>query len=202
MQRAASYVNPERIRAKQFKRHYQQLRLLRTRLGRLIRDIHRKIADHAELEAASSASRPRSSPPMPAPGEASSYSMPRRCRATRMTTTRSLPSSMPPRSSPAARSSAPMSTRATAATARPIRTASSSPVRSAASSGSSSANCAAVRPSKPSLATAPRPLLPQGPRGRRRQRHPHRCRLQPPPRSRLAEQSAALPGHNLATHGN
>ena len=37
--------------AKQFKRHHRQLRLLRTRLGRLIRDIRRKIADQAELEA-------------------------------------------------------------------------------------------------------------------------------------------------------
>jgi IS5 family transposase len=38
--------------AKQFKRHHRQSRLLRTRLGRLIRDIRRKIADQAELEAA------------------------------------------------------------------------------------------------------------------------------------------------------
>jgi transposase, IS5 family len=38
--------------AKQFKRHRRQLRLLRTRLGRLIRDIRRKIAGQAELEAA------------------------------------------------------------------------------------------------------------------------------------------------------
>jgi len=38
--------------AKQFKRHHRQLRLLRTRLGRLIRDIRRKIADQTELEAA------------------------------------------------------------------------------------------------------------------------------------------------------
>jgi IS5 family transposase len=38
--------------AKQFKRHHRQLRLLRTRLGRLIRDIRRKIAGQAELEAA------------------------------------------------------------------------------------------------------------------------------------------------------
>ena len=37
--------------AKQFKRHQRQLRLLRTRLGRLIRDIRRKIAGNAELEA-------------------------------------------------------------------------------------------------------------------------------------------------------
>jgi transposase, IS5 family len=38
--------------AKQFKRHRRQLRLLRSRLGRLIRDIRRKIAGRPELEAA------------------------------------------------------------------------------------------------------------------------------------------------------
>lgn len=38
--------------AKQFKRHHRQLRLLRTRLGRLIRDIRRKIAGRPEFEAA------------------------------------------------------------------------------------------------------------------------------------------------------
>lgn len=38
--------------AKQFNRQRRQLRILRTRLGRLIRDIRRKIAGHAELEAA------------------------------------------------------------------------------------------------------------------------------------------------------
>jgi IS5 family transposase len=38
--------------AKQFKRHRRQLRILRTRLGRLIRDIRRKIAGKADLEAA------------------------------------------------------------------------------------------------------------------------------------------------------
>jgi transposase, IS5 family len=38
--------------AKQFKRHHRQLRLLRTRLGRLIRDIRRKIAGRPELETA------------------------------------------------------------------------------------------------------------------------------------------------------
>jgi transposase, IS5 family len=36
--------------AKQFKRHHRQLRLLRSRLGRIIRDIRRKIAGKAELE--------------------------------------------------------------------------------------------------------------------------------------------------------
>jgi IS5 family transposase len=38
--------------AKQFKRHRRQLSLLRTRLGRLIRDIRRKIAGQVELETA------------------------------------------------------------------------------------------------------------------------------------------------------
>ena len=37
--------------AKQFKRHHRQLRFLRTRLGRLARDIRRKIAGKHELEA-------------------------------------------------------------------------------------------------------------------------------------------------------
>jgi IS5 family transposase len=38
--------------AKQFKRHHRQLRILRTRLGRLIRDLRRKIAGQEDLEAA------------------------------------------------------------------------------------------------------------------------------------------------------
>ena len=37
--------------AKQFKRYHRELRILRTRLGRLIRDIRRKIAGQADLEA-------------------------------------------------------------------------------------------------------------------------------------------------------
>jgi len=37
--------------AKQFNRHHRQLRLLRTRLGRLIRDIRRKIAGQDQIEA-------------------------------------------------------------------------------------------------------------------------------------------------------
>ena len=37
--------------AKQFKRHRGQLRLLRTRLGRIIRDVRRKIAGRPEIEA-------------------------------------------------------------------------------------------------------------------------------------------------------
>src|ERR1700694_1190294 len=38
--------------AKQFNRHRRQLRILRTRLGRLIRDIHRKIAGKQDIAAA------------------------------------------------------------------------------------------------------------------------------------------------------
>jgi hypothetical protein len=38
--------------AKQFNRYHWQLQLRRTRVGRLIRDIGRKIAGHADLEAA------------------------------------------------------------------------------------------------------------------------------------------------------
>jgi IS5 family transposase len=38
--------------AKQFKRHHRQLRLLRTRLGRIIRDVRRKIAGRTDIEAA------------------------------------------------------------------------------------------------------------------------------------------------------
>ncbi len=145
--------------AKQFKRHRRQLSLLRTRLGRLIRDIRRKIQGRPELEGAfeqplsraaqirfqeqrqrgyklysfhapesnasarakpqrlmSSASKPRSSPPMPAHRVASSCCTPRRCRATRMTATHSARSSTPPRCSPAAESSGPMSIRAIAVT--------------------------------------------------------------------------------------
>jgi hypothetical protein len=44
-----------------------------------------------------------------------------------------------------------------------------------------------------------RPLLSQRPRGRCRQRHPLRCRLQLPPRPRLAEDSLdPNPAHSLA----
>ena len=38
--------------AKQFKRHHRELRLLRTRLGRIIRDIGRKIEGQPGLEQA------------------------------------------------------------------------------------------------------------------------------------------------------
>ncbi len=38
--------------AKQFNRHHRELRFLRTRLSRIIRDIRRKIADQTEVEVA------------------------------------------------------------------------------------------------------------------------------------------------------
>ena len=61
--------------AKQFNRHHRQVRFLRTRLGRLIRDIRRKIAGHEPVEAAfdgplSRASQIRSQQPAPARLEA------------------------------------------------------------------------------------------------------------------------------------
>ena len=37
--------------AKQFNRHRRQVSILRTRLGRLVRDIRRKLAGNADLEA-------------------------------------------------------------------------------------------------------------------------------------------------------
>ena len=47
--------------AKQFNRHRRQLRILRTRLGRLIRDIRRKIAGRQDIEAAFAAPLSRAS---------------------------------------------------------------------------------------------------------------------------------------------
>ena len=182
--------------AKQFKRHHRALRLLRSRLGRIIRDIGRKIEGQPALEEAfaaalsrasqirsqqqrqrgwklysfhapevecigkgkaraptSSASKPRSSPPMPAPPVVSSCCTPRRCRAIHMTDTRSAPLSTPRKSSSAAPSSAAMSTRDIAATTPQTRAACSSPGRNAACSASSNANSDAVPPSRPSSGT-------------------------------------------------
>ena len=183
--------------AKQFNRHHRQLRILRTRLGRLIRDIRRKIAGQRArrggvrsaalarlpdpLAAAAPArlealflprpggrmhrqgqgqralrvrrqgldrhhQRPRPGRPVRAARQGAAGQSLRRPHA-------AAPSSRTPKSSPAARSSAPMSTRDTAATMRPIRAASSSPDRSAASSAPSNANCDAAPPSSPSSAT-------------------------------------------------
>jgi transposase, IS5 family len=50
--RRAAMMAGRYAHAKQFNRHRKQLRLLRSRLGRLIRDIGRKIAGHSELEGA------------------------------------------------------------------------------------------------------------------------------------------------------
>lgn len=47
--------------AKQFKRHHRELRILRTRLGRIIRDIGRKIAGQAAMEEAFAAPLSRAS---------------------------------------------------------------------------------------------------------------------------------------------
>lgn len=47
--------------AKQFNRHRRQLRTLRTRLGRIIRDIHRKIAGQPAFEEAFEWPLPRAS---------------------------------------------------------------------------------------------------------------------------------------------
>jgi IS5 family transposase len=47
--------------AKQFKRHHRELRILRSRLGRIIRDIRRKIVGQADIEAAFAAPLARAS---------------------------------------------------------------------------------------------------------------------------------------------
>ena len=74
--------------AKQFNRHRRQLRILRTRLGRLIRDIRRKIA-------VGKTSRPRSKPRSLAPA--------RSARSSSASAAGSCIPSMPPRSSASAR---------------------------------------------------------------------------------------------------
>ncbi len=50
--RRAAMMAGRYAHAKQFNRHRRQLRFLRSRLGRLIRDIGRKIAGHPDIEAA------------------------------------------------------------------------------------------------------------------------------------------------------
>lgn len=59
--RRAAMMAGRYAHAKQFNRHRRQLRLLRTRLGRLIRDIRRKIAGREEIEAAFEAPLSRAS---------------------------------------------------------------------------------------------------------------------------------------------
>jgi transposase, IS5 family len=49
--KCAAMMTSRYAHAKQFKRHHRQLRLLRSRLGRFIRDIRRKITGRPELEA-------------------------------------------------------------------------------------------------------------------------------------------------------
>ncbi len=133
--------------AKQFNRHRRQLRLLRTRLGRIIRDIRRNIGGKADLEAVFEWPLTRANQIRSQQQRQRGWKL-WRCRETPTMATRSAPSSKPPKGSPDVRSSAPMSTRDIAATMRPIRAASSSPARSAASSASSSANCGADPPSR------------------------------------------------------
>jgi transposase, IS5 family len=50
--KAAAMMAGRYAHAKQFRRHQRQLRILRSRLGRIIRDIRRKIEDHPALEQA------------------------------------------------------------------------------------------------------------------------------------------------------
>ena len=50
--KAAAMMAGRYAHAKQFRRHQRQLRILLSRLGRIIRDIRRKIEDHAALEQA------------------------------------------------------------------------------------------------------------------------------------------------------
>jgi len=59
--RRAAMMAGRYAHAKQFNRHRRQLRLLRTRLGRLIRDIRRKIAGRGDIEAAFQAALSRAS---------------------------------------------------------------------------------------------------------------------------------------------
>jgi IS5 family transposase len=174
--KAAAMMAGRYAHAKQFKRHQRQLRILRSRLGRIVRDIRpsararrsdplpaaapARLASTPRRSSASARARPprhtssESRPPSrPTTGRlpaARLYCTPGHCRTILMTVTPSATSSKTPRHSPAARSSAPMSTRGTAATTHKIPAASSSPVRSAASSVSSSASSVAAPPSNPS----------------------------------------------------
>jgi IS5 family transposase len=224
--------------AKQFNRHRRELRLLRTRLGRIIRDNppqdRRQGRDRGHLRVAADEGQPD---PLPAAapvrlqallvlrpevecigkGNASApYEF--GVKASIVTTNararggqfvlhaRALPGNPydghtlgavigRPKGSPAVRSSAPMSTRDTAATTPPIHAPSSSPARSAACLASSARAPALLgyrsRHRTHEDRRTPRMLLPQGPRGRRRKRQPHRRRSRPSSHPCLAEASLA-----------
>jgi hypothetical protein len=142
------------------------------------------------------------SPPMPALA-ASSRSTPRCCRAIPTTDIRSTASLTPPRSSPVAQSSAPMSTRAIAATTP--QSASRLHLRPEArglwphQTRVASPLCHRGRDRAHENGRPSRPPLSQRPQGQCRQRHSLRCRLQPPPRPRLAEDSVEPnPAHSLS----
>ncbi len=182
--------------AKQFKRHHRELRFLRSRLGRIIRDIGRKIEGQPALEEAFAAALSRASQIRPQQQRQRgwklySFHAPEvECigkgkarapyefgvKASIVTTNARAPggqfvlhaTALPgnpydghtlgavidaTKSSPAAPSSAPMSTRDIAATTPQTRAASSSPGRNAACSASSNASSDAARPSRPSSGT-------------------------------------------------
>lgn len=80
--RRAAMMAGRYAHAKQFKRHQRQLRFLRSRLGRIIRDICRKIEGQPSLEEAPSGEPARSAPSSSASAAGSSIpSMPRRWSA-------------------------------------------------------------------------------------------------------------------------
>src|SRR6516165_3169058 len=128
---------------------------------------------------------------MPGHRVANLFCTPGRCPAILMTATRWAPSSKPLRGSPAARSSVLMSTRDTAATMPQTRAASSSQAKTRGLRPHQTRADAALRHrggDRTYESRGPsRPLLSQRSRRRCRQRHPQRRRLQPSPRSRLAE---------------
>ena len=166
--KAAAMMAGRYAHAKQFKRHQRQLRILRSRLGRIIRDIRRKIEGQPALEEAfalplgraaqirSQQQRQRGwklysfhAPEVECIGKGKAAA-PYEFGVKASLVTNCATSSTAPRHSPAVRSSGPMSTRDTAAMTRKIPVASTSPAKSAASSVSSSASCAAAPPSSPS----------------------------------------------------
>jgi IS5 family transposase len=80
--------------AKQFNRHRPQLRILRSRLGRLIRDIGRKIAGHEQIDAAFASAASSSIPSMNRRPSASARA--RRARPTSSGSRSSPPTPAPP----------------------------------------------------------------------------------------------------------